>query len=517
MNPFGELIGESAGIVKIREQAERLLKRQAGGVRLPGILIQGETGTGKGLLALLLHRASARARGPFVQLNCAAIPDNLMETELFGNVKGAYTDAREAKPGLFQAADHGTLFLDEIGSLRKDHQAKLLTAIEDRVVRRVGATRTEAVDVWVLAACNSDLAADAHVGEFREDLYYRLAGVTLTLPPLREREGDAPEPVVEVFLERTCAEHKLGTRTLADDARAALLAYRWKGNVRQLASKIESAATFSDESVVTADMLDLADSESLRLTPTEALVQEERVLSHEEAMGEVERERLLAALRQTNWNVTHAAERLGVSRDTLRGRMKKYDLRPDGSSPVARRRFVRAGSAPALPPAGTVPLRWEPRRVTLLRAVLVASPGADPQVRGSRALEAFVEKVESFGGRVEEAGPTGIVGAFGVEPVEDAARRAAHAAMAIQKAAERAPQETDVELSVKLAIHGDQFLVSQGGGPAQLDLDGKRQAWTTLEALLSRIQPGQIVVNESIVAFLTRHFDLVPVESEMRG
>src|SRR5262245_65239269 len=137
MNPFRELIGESAGIVKIREQAERLLKRQAGGGRLPGILIQGETGTGKGLLALLLHRGSARASGPFVQLNCAAIPDNLVETQLFGNAKGAYTDAREAKPGLFQAADHGTLFLDEIGSLRKDHQAKLLTAIEDRVVRRV--------------------------------------------------------------------------------------------------------------------------------------------------------------------------------------------------------------------------------------------------------------------------------------------------------------------------------------------------------------------------------------------
>src|SRR5215475_7906470 len=503
MNPFGELIGESAGIVKIREQAERLLKRQAGGGRLPGILIQGETGTGKGLLALLLHRASARAPGPFVQLNCAAIPDNLVETQLFGNAKGAYTDAREAKPGLFQAAGHGTLFLDEIGSLRKDHQAKLLTAIEDRVVRRVGATRTEAVDVWVLAACNSDLAAAAREGEFREDLYYRLAGVTLTLPPLRERGRDVLL-LAEHFLERTCAEHKLGTRTFADDARAALLAHPWKGNVRQLASKIESAATFSDESVVTAAMLDLLEPESLGAAPAETAVQEERVLSHEEAMGKVERERLLAALRQTNWNVTHAAERLGVSRDTLRGRMKKYGLQPDGSSPVARRRLGRPGSIEAPPPvAGLVPTRWEPRRVTLLRAALVNSSGADPQVRGSRALEAFVEKVESFGGRVEEAGPTGIVGAFGVEPVEDAARRAAHAAIAIQKAAERAPRETDVELSVKLAIHGDQFLVSQGGGPAQLDMNGKRQAWTTLEALLSRIQPGQIVVDESIVAFLT--------------
>src|SRR5215831_5784349 len=265
MNPFGELIGESAGIVKIREQAERLLKRQAGGGRLPGILIQGETGTGKGLLALLFHRASARASGPFVQLNCAAIPDNLVETQLFGNAKGAYTDAREAKPGLFQAADHGTLFLDEIGSLRKDHQAKLLTAIEDRVVRRVGATRTEAVDVWVLAACNSDLAAAAHEGEFREDLYYRLAGVTLTLPPLRERGRDVLL-LAEHFLERACAEHKLGARTFADDAREALLAHRWKGNVRVLASKIESAATFSDESVVTAAMLDL-ETESHGATP----------------------------------------------------------------------------------------------------------------------------------------------------------------------------------------------------------------------------------------------------------
>ena len=516
MNAFGELIGESPGIVKIREQAERLLKRQSAGGRLPGILILGETGTGKGLLALLLHRASARARGPFVQLNCAAIPDNLVETELFGNVKGAYTDAREAKPGLFQAADHGTLFLDEIGSLRKDHQAKLLTAIEDRVVRRVGATRTEVVDVWVLAACNSDLASAAHEGEFREDLYYRLAGVTLTLPPLRERGRDVLL-LAEHFLERACAEHKLGARTFADDARAVLLAHPWNGNVRVLASKIESAATFSDESVVTAAMLDL-EAESQSAGAPERAVEEERVLSHEEAMAKVERERLLAALRQTNWNVTQAAEKLEMSRDTLRGRMKKYSLQPDDSSPVARRRFRRPGSTQApLQVAGTVPMRWEPRRVTLLRAALVNSSGADPQVRGSRALEAFVEKVESFGGRVEEAGPTGIVGAFGVEPVEDAARRAAHAAMAIQKAAERAPRETDVELSVKLAIHGDQFLVSQGGGPAQLDMDGKRQAWTTLEALLSRIQPGQIVVDESIVAFLTRHFDLVPVDSEVPG
>src|SRR5262249_25511125 len=175
------------------------------------------------------------------------------------------------------------------------------------------------------------------------------------------------------------------------------------------------------------------------------------------------------------------------------------------------------GTPRASAPAGTVPLRWDPRRVTLLRAVLVDSPGADPQVRGSRALEAFVEKVKSFGGRVEEAGPTGIVGAFGVEPVEDAARRAAHAAIAIQKAAERAPPETDVELSVRLAIQGDQFRVSGGGGPAQLDLEERRQAGTPLEALLPRIQPGQIVVNESVVAFPPRHFDLVPVDSEMPG
>jgi transcriptional regulator with AAA-type ATPase domain/tetratricopeptide (TPR) repeat protein len=509
----------------LREQAERLLKRQSDRGRLPPILIQGETGTGKGLLARALHRASGRARGPFVDLNCAAIPETLLEAELFGHERGAFTDARQAKPGLFQVASQGTLFLDEIGLLRQDHQAKLLKAIEDRVVRRVGGTRSEAVDVWVLAASNMDLAIAARERRFREDLYQRLAVVTLTLPSLRSRGRDVLL-LAEHFLDRACSDYALGPKTLASDAREALVAYAWPGNVRELANTMERVALLSETATVTAAMLGLPEASGEAPTPSERRAAEDRIPLLEGALGKVEREHLLDALRETRWNVTHAADKLGISRDTLRHRMSKHALRPDASSPVARRRLPRserAGPPAAGPPAAmnaelpSVPTRWEHRRITLLRAAFVVPPGADPRVRGNRALEAFMQKVESFGGRMEEAGPTGVVAAFGVEPIEDAARRAAHAAMAIQKAAERAESEEGAELPIKLAIHVDQFLVSQGGGSAQLDLDGKRQAWTVLEALISSAKPGQIILDEGGAPFLARHFGLVPVDSEASG
>src|SRR5438552_3604124 len=185
-----ELIGESAGITNLRAQVAHLLGRQGQGRRLPTLLILGETGTGKGLLARAIHQASMRAARPFVDIDCAAIPETLLEAELFGVERGAFTDARQTKLGLFHTASGGTLLLDEVGLLPKSLQGKLLKVVEERGVRRLGSTRTDVVDLWVLAATNVDLKAATRDGSFRQDLYHRLAAVTLMIPPLRAREGD---------------------------------------------------------------------------------------------------------------------------------------------------------------------------------------------------------------------------------------------------------------------------------------------------------------------------------------
>src|SRR5690242_1569425 len=190
MDEFSEVVGESAAINAVRDKLRRMLERQGPGQRLPAILIQGETGTGKGLVARLVHRLGPRKSGPFVDINCPAIPETLLEAELFGYERGAFTDARHAKAGLFQTAHRGTLFLDEVGLLPDSAQAKLLTVIEDRVVRRLGGTRPEAVDVCFVSATNTDLQEALRARRFREDLYHRLAVITLDLPPLRERGRD---------------------------------------------------------------------------------------------------------------------------------------------------------------------------------------------------------------------------------------------------------------------------------------------------------------------------------------
>src|SRR5262245_36911286 len=202
---LSDLLGESPEILALRDRAGRLLDRWSAARRPPPVFIRGETGTGKGMLARLIHRASPRADRPIVDLNCAAIPETLLEAELFGYERGAFTDARQPKPGLFQLAHRGTLFLDEIALLPWSLQAKLLSVLEEHKVRRLGGTRSEPADVWIIAATNEDLSQALRERRFREDLYHRIAVVTLTLPPLRARGTDCVE-LAENFLSRTCAE-----------------------------------------------------------------------------------------------------------------------------------------------------------------------------------------------------------------------------------------------------------------------------------------------------------------------
>jgi DNA-binding NtrC family response regulator len=487
-SPLAEMLGESAPIARLRETILRLLSRHAECRRLSPILIEGETGTGKGLLASILHHLSPRRSGPFVNINCAAIPETLLEAELFGFERGAFTDARQSKAGLFQTANHGTIFLDEVGLLTDPLQAKLLKVIEERAVRRLGSTRSEPVDAWVITATNSDLAAATRARRFREDLYHRLAVLTLRLPPLRERGADV-SLLAEHFLRQLCADYDMRPKTLTADARAALLAYPWPGNVRELSNVIERVVLLSDAPHVTAEMLALPGDAPLAA----AAPATRRAGAVADDSGGLEPEQLLAALEETGWNVSRTAAELGLSRNALRYRIEKYRLRP-GAPPLRPDALGAPTATPAPAPPTPEPAHraaddagWQPRRVALLRVALGSeSPEA------TRQLDVLVEKAESFGGRVEESDATGLVAAFGLEPVEDAPRRAVMAAIAMQKVGER-EAERGVDLRLSIGVHIRPLPVRRVGGIPRIHPEARREAWTVLAALVAG-ESGRILI-----------------------
>jgi transcriptional regulator with AAA-type ATPase domain/tetratricopeptide (TPR) repeat protein len=513
MKILADLVGDSPGIRAVRETVARLLARQQEVRRLPSILIQGETGTGKGLLARMIHRSGPRPDGPFIDVNCAAIPDTLLEAEMFGFERGAFTDARRSKPGLFQAAHRGTIFLDEVGLLPEGLQAKLLKVLEDRTIRRLGATRDEPVDVWVITATNEDLKVGMRERRFREDLYHRLAVLTVTLPPLRERGADILA-LAEHFLSRVGGEYGVPGKSLAADARAALLAYRWPGNVRELSNVIERAVLMSSANEITAEALGLGDATAppadARAAPAEAPV------SLDDAM----REHLVEVLSQTSWNISRTAALLGISRNTLRARMDRYGLREREARPAARPRPVSAPTRAAPPisvpvvPAPVPPLpsptarRWERRRLALLRVALVPPSTPNASLETARALETVVEKVRTFGGSVEGIGPIGLVAVFGLIAAGEVADRAAHVAMAIVKAVERARREETADLGVRIGLHAPMVLVGLGAGAPELDMDERRDLWPLLDELVERGRIDSVTVSAAAAALLTRRFEL---------
>lgn len=517
MKLLGELIGESPGIEAIRGKIGRLLERQQDVRRLPPVLIEGETGTGKGLLARMIHRAGPRPDGPFVDVNCAAIPETLLEAEMFGFERGAFTDARRAKPGLFQAAHRGAIFLDEVGLLPEALQAKLLKVLEERTVRRLGSTRDEPVDAWILTATNEDLRAAVRARRFREDLYHRLAVLTLTLPPLRERRGDILT-LAEHFLARARADYGAPEKPLTPDARAALMAYPWPGNIRELGNLMERVVLLSPESEVSAETLGLPGVAREEPVPAPRA---EGASSLDDAV----RDRVAEVLQQTGWNISRSAALLRISRNTLRARIERYGLRRGEAAPRAPRRHERPAArvpagpatAPAAAPAPPAALRWERRRVTLVRATLIGAAEPDVQLETSRAIEALVEKTRSFGGRVEGMSPTGLVAAFGFEVTEDAPSRAAHAAMAMQRAIERARHEGARVPAITIGIHADQVLVGLGPGAPELDIEAKQKALAMLAALTERGEAGAILVSEAVAPFLERRFELLEFGGKALG
>jgi transcriptional regulator with AAA-type ATPase domain/predicted ATPase len=499
-----ELIGESAGVEALRKQITRLLARQSKASRFPPVLIQGETGTGKGLVARALRRASPRADGPFIAVNCAAIPETLLEVEMFGFERGAFTDARQAKTGLFQAAHRGTIFLDEVALLPPGLQGKLLTVIEDREVRRLGSTRSEPVDVWIVAATSQDLETETRAGRFREELYHRLAVVTLRLIPLRERGRDILL-LAEHFLGRACAEYGLPPKRLDADARAALLGHRWPGNVRELANLMERAVLLVDDAVLGRDALALHGGAG-------EPARRDEVLSSEEAMASAERQRLHAALQEADGNLTRAAERLQVPRNTLRYRLERQGLR---APPPSRQ---RGAPAPALPPADPprpVPVsrdavQWEPRRLALLRAGLAVPPSRAYEAEARSVLELAAEKTRVFGGHVAELGVDEVTAVFGLEPMEDAVQRAALAAVAIQKAVARAERASSEPPAVKIVIHVEELMLGRTSGATELHAESRLRTWAHLHELAAMGEAGAILATQTTVPFLERRFELAP-------
>jgi transcriptional regulator with AAA-type ATPase domain/tetratricopeptide (TPR) repeat protein len=514
MTPLGDLLGESPRIAAVREQVSRVLARQTEGARRqPPVLLLGETGTGKGLLATTLHRAGRRRAAPFVDVNCAAIPETLLEAELFGWERGAFTDARQARPGLFQAAHGGTIFLDEIGLMPMALQAKLLKVIEEQTVRRLGSTRAEALDVWVIAATSEDLQAAIRGRRFREDLYHRLAVVTLALPPLRER-GDDIVRLAGHFLARACEDYGLPTKTLTAEADAALRSHAWPGNVRELANVMERAALLGEGRLVTPQALGL---------PRAAAVRADSRVPGPAPAGEAdaEREQLLEALQQEGGNISRAAARLGVPRNTLRYRLDRLKLGGERGAPPGRSRGgrpqrsapslpVEAPTAVASPAATTAGVRWEPRRLTLVRVGLVSPQPDPPSSDTTRALEAVVDKLRVFGGRVEELSATGVVASFGLDTVEDAPTRAAHAATVVRRLAARAREEDAARPAAKLALHTEQVVVARVGDQVQIDADGRRAALAVLDAALAAAEPGTVLATSAAATFLARAFALEP-------
>ena len=313
-----EFVGRSFAVRQLAEMVEKVAHTESATV-----LLQGESGTGKDLVARAIHARSSRKDQPFLEINCTALPEQLVEAELFGHERGAYTDARERKKGLAELADGGTLLLDEIGDMPLGAQAKLLRFLEDSRFRRLGGTVDIQVNVRVIAATNQELGRSVEEGRFRSDLYYRLKVVDLHIPPLRERPEDCA-PLALYFVEQLARDLKREPPTLTPDAIRVFEAYSWPGNVRELRNVLERAIILEDTQEIRPEHLPVeirgsaqppGGGDGIIRLPAEGL-----------CMEDIERNVIEQALTRTGGNVAHAARLLGLSRDTLRYRMKKYDL-----------------------------------------------------------------------------------------------------------------------------------------------------------------------------------------------
>lgn len=321
------IIGEAPGVDRAREMVRRLARLEPSGATMPPhVLITGETGTGKDLLAKALHYEGPRQDGPFVHINCAALPPSLVESELFGHAKGAFTQAHASKRGLFEVAHQGTLFLDEINSLDLALQAKILVAIESGRIRPVGSVDERTVNVQLVAAMNEDPERLVRENRLREDLYHRLRVVHLHLPPLRERGADLPT-LAEHFVALHCRRFGIKPKSLSAEAKKAIRRYHWPGNVRELCHRLESAVLLSED-VIEADLVPAARAVDPLAGGNNGDVIHVNFATGPLPLERVERVLISRALSTAEFNLTRAAELLDISRDALRYRAEKFELLP---------------------------------------------------------------------------------------------------------------------------------------------------------------------------------------------
>lgn len=316
---FDSLIGESASIKEIISLFRKLTESDP-----RTILITGESGTGKGLASKVLHYNGLRSQRPFIEINCAAIPETLLESELFGHEAGAFTDAKKLKKGILEQADGGTVFLDEIGDMSLALQAKLVKAVEERSFRRLGGTRDIKVDLCVIAATNQDLKSLVKHGEFREDLYHRLNVINFEMPTLRDRKEDIPF-LTDHFISYFNTDLNKNISEIPGEVSMTLSHYDWPGNVRELRSTIERAILLSENGVLNPKYIMLEDGESLKIQNSD----EKMVIDvpiEDASLYKIEKKVITKALDLNNWNQTRTAEMLGITREVLRYRMKKWGL-----------------------------------------------------------------------------------------------------------------------------------------------------------------------------------------------
>jgi two-component system nitrogen regulation response regulator NtrX len=319
-----DMVGSSPVLRGVIESVRRAAPTSA------TVLIRGESGVGKELVARMIHRNSLRARERFVQVNCAAIPDELIESELFGHEKGSFTGATDKQVGKFELADRGTIFLDEVGDMSLRTQAKVLRVLQEGEVERLGSSRTLKVDVRVIAATNKDLEQEIEKGQFREDLFFRLSVIPVFVPPLRDRADDIPS-LVRHFAEQFTRENNFHAKRFTAEALAALQRGRWKGNVRELRNTIERVIIMTPGDAVNAS--DLPDSVRAEAPPVPA--PEERGDRPSTLRGfkeSAERAFLIQKLREHDWNISRTAETIGTPRSNLYKKLEQYNIRQDVDS-----------------------------------------------------------------------------------------------------------------------------------------------------------------------------------------
>jgi DNA-binding NtrC family response regulator/tetratricopeptide (TPR) repeat protein len=519
-HPTDRLIGDSPAIRALRDKIRHLaIFDTVGNPDVPTLLLHGETGTGKGLVARVMHDSGPRAPAPFIDVNCAAIPETLLEAELFGFEAGAFTDAKRAKPGLFEAASGGTLFLDEIDSLPAPLQAKFLTVIEEKRVRRVGAVVERPVDVKLIAATQADLAQLVAAGRFRPDLYHRLAVVLLGIPTLRERGGDIVL-LGHHFLARYAGAHGLSPKRLSVAAEEWLRTYSWPGNIRELSHLMERATLLGLEPLLTPDTV-----ERLCLPRPGSPVPAAPKPRDGEHESPDERARIGEALSRTGWNVVRAARLLGMSRSALRHRMRRYGMNRAGETETPPSRRAEASEhqprARVVAAPGEIPTQspaWERKPVAVLaidvtwpEASGLDAPRYEPWTVATRWEETITEKVRGFGGVLVQRAPSLLTAAFGIpQTLDELPQRAVQAALTIRQLVKDAPSSARGEPApeVRQTIHWGEVVVDvQASDPAARVL-AVGQTLATPVRLLGHAAPGDVLVSPQLGRLVQGWFEL---------